>query len=60
MTTRHDHQVLVVGAGPIGLMTALCLTERGVNVRILDKEWRPTLHSFALALHPETLQALEE
>jgi 2-polyprenyl-6-methoxyphenol hydroxylase-like FAD-dependent oxidoreductase len=31
-----------------------------VRVRILDKEWRPTLHSFALALHPETLRALEQ
>ena len=60
MTTAHDHQVLVVGAGPVGLMTALCLAERGVHVRILDKEWRPTLHSFALALHPETLRSLEE
>ncbi len=60
MATDHDHQVLVVGAGPVGLMTALCLVERGVDVRILDKEWRPTLHSFALALHPETLRSLEE
>ncbi len=60
MTNDHDHQVLIVGAGPVGLMTALCLAEHGVRVRILDKEWRPTLHSFALALHPETLRALEE
>ncbi|MBD3867946.1 MAG: FAD-dependent monooxygenase [Acidobacteria bacterium] len=60
MSTDRDHQVLVVGAGPVGLMTALCLAERGVKVRILEKEWRPTLHSFALALHPESLRTLEE
>lgn len=60
MSNSQDPQVLVVGAGPVGLMTALCLAERGVGVRILDKEWRPTLHSFALALHPDTLRALEE
>jgi 2-polyprenyl-6-methoxyphenol hydroxylase-like FAD-dependent oxidoreductase len=60
MSTDRDHQVLVVGAGPVGLMTALGLAERGVNVRIIEKEWRPTLHSFALALHPETVRNLEE
>ncbi len=60
MTKQRNPQVLVVGAGPAGLMTALVLAESGVQVRIIDKEWRPTLHSFALALHPQTVHLLEE
>ncbi len=60
MEQSQEQQVIVIGAGPVGLMTALALAERGVQVRIIDKEWRPTLHSFALALHPDTLRFLEE
>ena len=52
--------VVVVGAGPVGLFTALTLCERGVDVRILDKYQRSALHSYALALHPHTLQLLEQ
>jgi len=52
--------VVVVGAGPVGLFTALTLNERGVDVRILDKYQRSALHSYALALHPHTLELLEE
>jgi 2-polyprenyl-6-methoxyphenol hydroxylase-like FAD-dependent oxidoreductase len=50
--------VLVVGAGPVGLSTALQLAERGVSVRIIDQEHRTSSHSYALVLHPETLRTL--
>lgn len=53
-------EVLVVGAGPVGLFSALCLAERGVDVRIVDKYWRTALHSYALALHPASLRLLDE
>jgi 2-polyprenyl-6-methoxyphenol hydroxylase-like FAD-dependent oxidoreductase len=36
-----DHLVLIVGAGPTGLVLALWLTRLGVRVRILDKSERP-------------------
>ena len=31
------HQVLIVGAGPTGLVLALWLAKQGVSVRIIDK-----------------------
>ena len=52
--------VLVVGAGPVGLFTALCLARRGMEVEILDEDWRTAAHSYALALHPEALALLDE
>ena len=42
-------EVLVVGAGPVGLCAALALAKRQVRVAIVDKEWRSGAHSYALA-----------
>lgn len=60
MSKKRETEVLVVGAGPVGLFTALNLAQRGLDVRIIDKEWRGSTHSYALALHPRTLRLLDE
>jgi len=49
-----------MGAGPVGMLTALGLAERGVRVHIVDRYRRAALHSYALALHPGTLRLLDE
>jgi 2-polyprenyl-6-methoxyphenol hydroxylase-like FAD-dependent oxidoreductase len=51
-------EVLVVGAGPVGLLTAVLLAETGVAVQIIDREDRTTARSYACALHPRTLKLL--
>jgi 2-polyprenyl-6-methoxyphenol hydroxylase-like FAD-dependent oxidoreductase len=51
-----DTQVLIVGAGPTGLVLALWLTKMGVPVRIVDKAARPGTTSRALAVHARTLE----
>lgn len=60
MTTKPNLDVLIVGAGPVGLYGALSLTRRGADVRIIDREWRTGAHSYALALHPSSLRLLED
>ncbi len=59
MFGRHETDVVVVGAGPVGLFAALTLVERGLRVQVVDEAWRSTLHTYALALHPRSLQLLE-
>ena len=48
--------VLVVGAGPTGLVLALWLTKLGAGVRIVDKTAEPGTTSRALAIQARTLE----
>jgi 2-polyprenyl-6-methoxyphenol hydroxylase-like FAD-dependent oxidoreductase len=48
--------VLVVGAGPTGLVLALWLIKLGVKPRIIDKTAAPGMTSRALAVHARTLE----
>src|ERR1700733_6962453 len=48
--------VLIVGAGPTGLVLALWLTRMGVRVRIVDKTKEPGTTSRALAVQARTLE----
>jgi len=57
---KHQTDVLVVGAGPVGLATALRLARRDVRVEIIDKQWRTGVHSYALAAHSRSLDLLDE
>ena len=48
--------VLIVGAGPTGLVLALWLTKIGIRVRIIDKAPSPGTTSRALAVQARTLE----
>lgn len=52
--------VLVAGAGPVGMLTALRLAREGLSVQVVEKAPGPSNHSYALALHPGTLELLDE
>lgn len=51
--------VLVVGAGPTGLVAAACLKERGVDVRIVDRSSVRLDQSRALVVQPRTLELMD-
>src|SRR5437016_7425890 len=48
--------VLIIGAGPTGLVLALWLTKLGATVRIVDKTAEPGTTSRALAVQARTLE----
>jgi 2-polyprenyl-6-methoxyphenol hydroxylase-like FAD-dependent oxidoreductase len=51
-----SHPVLIIGAGPTGLVLALWLTRLGVRVRIVDKTAEPGTTSRAVAVQARTLE----
>jgi len=51
-----DTDVLVVGAGPTGLMLANQLARRGVRILIIDRHAGPSLQTRALGVQARTLE----
>lgn len=60
MFWNRQPDVLVVGAGPVGLITALMLGERKVPVEVIDEEDETGRPDYLLALHPSSLELLDE
>ncbi|WP_424217517.1 SDR family oxidoreductase (plasmid) [Streptomyces sp. BI20] len=52
--------VLVVGAGPVGLLLAVDLARAGVDVLVLERRTAPDTESRATALHARTLELLAD
>jgi 2-polyprenyl-6-methoxyphenol hydroxylase-like FAD-dependent oxidoreductase len=59
MSWDETTNVLIVGAGPVGMMAALALANRGIKPMIIDAGNRISQHSFACALHARSLEILE-
>jgi 3-(3-hydroxy-phenyl)propionate hydroxylase len=53
-------RVLVVGAGPVGMVCALALNRRGVAVTVCEQEPAPVRDQRAATIHPPTLAFLDE
>lgn len=51
--------VLVVGAGPVGMMAALSLRRAGLAVEVIDAGPRRAGHSYAVGLHPRSVLLLD-
>ena len=50
--------VAVVGAGPVGMVTAALLAARGMDVEIIEQREAPSPHSRAIGIHPPAIEAL--
>ena len=57
---KPEIEVLIVGAGPTGLVLALWLSHLGVEVRIVDKAAEPGTTSRALAVHARILELYDQ
>jgi 3-(3-hydroxy-phenyl)propionate hydroxylase len=58
MTNRR--RIIVVGAGPVGIVCALALNKRGVPVTVFEQEPAPVKDQRAASIHPPTLEMLDE
>lgn len=52
--------VLIVGAGPTGLMLAACLARLGIDAEIVDAKPGPTRESRALVVQARTLEVYDQ
>ena len=59
MAAMTDSDVIVVGAGPTGLMLACELAMRGIAVRILERRAETPNITRAFAVHARTLELLD-
>ncbi|APU22649.1 FAD-dependent monooxygenase [Actinoalloteichus sp. GBA129-24] len=59
MDVSAHPEVLVIGAGPSGLLAACELLRRGVRVRLVDAAPAPVTYSKALLLWPRTVDVFE-
>jgi 2-polyprenyl-6-methoxyphenol hydroxylase-like FAD-dependent oxidoreductase len=53
-------QILVVGAGPVGLLAGLCAAKRGLDVTLIEQNFRGYARGHATLLHPSSLRLLSE
>jgi 2-polyprenyl-6-methoxyphenol hydroxylase-like FAD-dependent oxidoreductase/NAD(P)-dependent dehydrogenase (short-subunit alcohol dehydrogenase family) len=57
---RSEVDVVVVGAGPVGLLLALELRTGGATVTILEQRTEPVTESRASTLHARTMELFDE
>jgi 2-polyprenyl-6-methoxyphenol hydroxylase-like FAD-dependent oxidoreductase len=57
--TPFDTDILVVGAGPVGLFVANECARRGIRFRIIEARSTQSQHSKALAIFPRTLEIFD-
>src|ERR1043166_1930949 len=55
-----DRRVVIVGAGPVGMVCALALNRRGVPVTVFELEPAPVEDQRAATIHPSTLEMLDK
>ncbi|CDO69064.1 hypothetical protein BN946_scf184992.g13 [Trametes cinnabarina] len=56
MTNKATKEILVVGAGPAGLIAALSLAKQGVTVRVIEKQTAFHVTSRGTGTHARTLE----
>lgn len=56
---KQQERVIIVGAGPVGMVTALALNRQGIPVTVFDREAGPVMDQRAASIHPSTLTLLD-
>ncbi len=54
----EPYDLIIVGAGPVGLLAAIMAHKSGLKVMVLEKNSGPTRHSKSIGIHPPSLELL--
>jgi 3-(3-hydroxy-phenyl)propionate hydroxylase len=57
---QKDNRVIIVGAGPVGAVTALALVRKGIPVLLMEAEPEPVEDQRAATVHPPTVEMLAD
>src|SRR5882724_2620664 len=57
---KANARVVIVGAGPVGMVCALALNRSGIAVTVFEQEPAPVEDQRAASLHPTTLEMLDD
>jgi 2-polyprenyl-6-methoxyphenol hydroxylase-like FAD-dependent oxidoreductase len=52
--------VVIVGAGPVGILLGCLLAGRGIDVEVLERRTEPSMRSRAIGIHPPSMRVLEQ
>ncbi|MBB2203335.1 FAD-dependent oxidoreductase [Gluconacetobacter tumulisoli] len=55
-----SQHVMIVGAGPVGMVCALALGRQGIAVTVVEREPAPVMDQRAASLHPPTIAMLAD
>lgn len=58
--SKANARVVIVGAGPVGMVCALALNRHGVPVTVFEQEPAPLKDQRAASIHPTTLEMLDD
>jgi 3-(3-hydroxy-phenyl)propionate hydroxylase len=58
--SKASARVVIVGAGPVGMVCALALNRSGISVTVFEQEPEPPIEQRAATIHPSTLEMLDE
>ena len=59
MSSSHTHvDIVIVGAGPVGLLLAVCLARWGYKIKLVDNREVPTITGRADGIQPRSLHLL--
>lgn len=58
-STPETFDMVIIGAGPVGLLLAVCLARWGYRIKQLDNRERPTLTGRADGIQPRSLHLLK-
>jgi 3-(3-hydroxy-phenyl)propionate hydroxylase len=56
---KANARVIIVGAGPVGMVCALALNKHGIPVTVFEQEPAPVRDQRAASIHPPTLELLD-